>query len=100
MKLKFRRLDSSNIHSIAYSSKLKVLVIKFTSGMIYSYYDVGMSMYRRLLNADSHGGFFNAYMKGVYRCEYHDNTATIGEKELIAMLEASIALYLKRKKVK
>lgn len=52
------RIESSNITSIGYDSKNKILEIEFKHGGIYQYFDVHDSIYDELLNADSPGKYF------------------------------------------
>lgn len=58
---------SSNIHSIGYDNESQVLEIEFHSGGIYQYYSVPRTVYQDLMNAVSHGKYFHAHIKGVYR---------------------------------
>jgi hypothetical protein len=43
------------------------LEIEFKSGRIYQYFDVPETVYQELMTAPSHGKFFNAYIRSVYR---------------------------------
>lgn len=59
---------SSNIASIGYDSVNMILEIEFLNGSIYQYYDVPQYLYEGLMNANSHGKFFDANIKkGGYR---------------------------------
>ncbi|MDQ3634794.1 MAG: KTSC domain-containing protein [Aridibacter sp.] len=49
--------------SIGYSPEAKILQIEFTNASIYWYYDVPADVYAGLMNADSHGQYFNEYIK-------------------------------------
>lgn len=57
---------SSNIRSIGYEQG--VLEIAFHSGRIYQYSNVSQMEYNNLMNAYSHGKYFNAYIKDYYPC--------------------------------
>lgn len=58
-------VSSSDIASIGYEGG--VLHIRFNSGGLYAYYDVPDSVYKGLMSASSHGRYFHANIKGVYR---------------------------------
>lgn len=59
---------STNIASIGYDSLSMILEIEFLNGSIYQYYDVPQYLYEGLMNANSHGKFFDANIKkGGYR---------------------------------
>lgn len=57
-------VSSSNIDSIGYEDG--TLYVRFNSGSLYSYSNVPESVYRALMNADSHGKYFAAHIKNVY----------------------------------
>lgn len=57
-------VNSSDIASVGYENG--TLYIKFNSGGTYSYSNVPESVYRNLMNASSHGKFFQANIKNVY----------------------------------
>ena len=59
-------VSSSNISSIGYDESQMVLEVEFLSGGIYQYYDIPYETYERFINAESHGKFFHAYIKGVF----------------------------------
>ncbi|MFT6637677.1 MAG: hypothetical protein ACJAYP_000233 [Flavobacterium sp.] len=58
---------SSNISSIGYDEKNEILEIEFLSGGIYQYLDVPVNVYEELMDADSHGKYFNEYIKEIYK---------------------------------
>ncbi len=60
-------VESSNIESIGYDAKGKILEIEFLNGSIYQYFDVPEHIYSELMSADSHGKYLNANIKGSYR---------------------------------
>ena len=60
-------VESSDIESIGYDSRSQTLEIEFLKGSVYQYFDVPGYIYRDLMNADSHGKYFSANIKGVYR---------------------------------
>lgn len=52
------RLASSNLKSIAYNKKTKILVVTFRSGSIYEYRNVEADLIEELKFAESRGRFF------------------------------------------
>ena len=52
-------VTSSNIRSIGYEPRSKVLEVEFTSGDIYQYFDIPQHLYEEFMRASSHGGFLN-----------------------------------------
>lgn len=64
--MKRQSVSSSNIASIGYDETNEILEIEFLSGGIYQYFDVPNYVYGELMDADSHGKYFNAYIKDKY----------------------------------
>jgi hypothetical protein len=62
-----RPVVSSDIHSIGYEADSHTLEIEFHSGGIYQYYSVPQPVYDGLMNAPSHGKYFQAHIKGVFQ---------------------------------
>jgi hypothetical protein len=60
-------VESSNIESIGYDSNSQTLEIEFLNGSIYQYFDVPQHIYEELIDADSHGKYLAANIKGHYR---------------------------------
>jgi hypothetical protein len=58
---------SSNLHSVGYDESTNTLEIEFNSGGIYQYHNVPLDVYQGLMNAPSHGKYFHAHIKGIYR---------------------------------
>ena len=58
-------VDSSNLEAVGYESG--TLYISFHHGGTYCYYDVPEYIYRDLMQADSHGKYFHANIRNVYR---------------------------------
>jgi hypothetical protein len=50
-------VKSSNIASIGYDAQSKTLEVEFLNGTVYQYYNVPVSVYQGLMNAQSHGGY-------------------------------------------
>lgn len=65
--MKRRHVESSNIESIDYDADSQTLGIWFLNGSIYQYFDVPENIYDDLMAADSHGKYFAANIKGIYR---------------------------------
>ncbi|GAF93205.1 unnamed protein product [marine sediment metagenome] len=64
--MKRRRVDSTNITSIGYDERTKILEIEFNSGSTYQYNNVPVSEYIKLINADSVGKHFHQNIKNNY----------------------------------
>jgi len=56
-------IKSSTLRAAGYNIDYKTLEIEFTSGEIYQYFNVPHSHYIGLMQAASHGEFFNRYIK-------------------------------------
>ena len=56
-------VSSSNIASIGYDANRRVLEIEFLNGSVYQYSSVPESLYNGLMNASSHGSYFDSYIK-------------------------------------
>lgn len=60
-------VSSSNLSSVGYNPDTGDLYIRFHNGGLYVYEMVPPNVYRELMNASSHGKYFAAYIKNVYR---------------------------------
>ncbi len=60
-------VDSSDLVSVGYDPKARVLEIEFKEQRIYQYQDVSPDVYERFLRADSYGEFFFANINKHYR---------------------------------
>ena len=60
-------VDSSNLHSVGYDPDTQILEIEFKTGGVYEYSGVPKEIYQQLIAASSHGKFFHAHIKNVYR---------------------------------
>lgn len=54
---------SSNLASIGYDEENEVLEVEFNHGGIYQYSEVPATLYNGLMNAASHGQYFDKYIK-------------------------------------
>ena len=66
-KIKREPVKSSDIKSIGYDSKSKVLEIEFSPERIYQYSDFPAEIHSNLMAASSKGGYFHAFIKGKYQ---------------------------------
>lgn len=63
---RYRGVSSSNVASVAYDAKKRRLRIRFLHGTAYEYEDVGPGVARRLLRAESVGGYFHQRIRGQF----------------------------------
>ncbi|WP_080741311.1 KTSC domain-containing protein [Aeromonas veronii] len=54
---------SSNLRSVGYDATSQILEVEFHNSGIYQYSRVPESVYSGLMNASSHGGYFDAHVK-------------------------------------
>ena len=59
-------VSSSNLASVGYDPASQSLEIEFTTGRVYEYFDVPQQTYDKLMAAESHGRYFNAYIRDNY----------------------------------
>ena len=60
------RVHSSNIHSVGYDPESRLLEIEFVTGGIYQYAGVPEEEWRGLMQASSHGSYFQHNIKDRY----------------------------------
>lgn len=60
-----QNVSSSNLRSVGYDNL--TLEIEFNSGSIYQYSGVPANIHTALMAASSHGTYFNANIKNIYR---------------------------------
>jgi hypothetical protein len=53
-----KRVNASNIRSVGYDARTRVLEIEFSNGGIYQYSGVSEEVHRRFMNTPSPGSFF------------------------------------------
>ena len=63
------QVSSSNIDSIGYDHATEILEIEFRGGTIYEYRNVPLVVYQELMNAASHGSYFNREISKRYSYE-------------------------------
>lgn len=56
-------VQSSNLASVGYDSGSQTLEVEFNNGGIYQYAGVPQNVYDGLMNASSHGSYFDANVK-------------------------------------
>ena len=61
-----KKVQSSTIRSIGYDSDNEILELEFTSREVYQYMQVPELIYKELMNAASHGSYFNNTIKDEY----------------------------------
>ena len=54
-----KRVNASNIRSVGYDARNRVLEIEFATGSICQYSGVSEEVHRRLMNAPSPGSYFH-----------------------------------------
>jgi hypothetical protein len=59
-------VNSSNLSAVGYDKSTMTMHIRFKSGRLYAYYDVPESVYQKLMNAESHGSYFNSMIRGAF----------------------------------
>ncbi len=59
-------VESSNIVSVGYNPKSKVLEICFKGGRVYQYYQVTDRVYQGMMVSQSKGKYFHKMIKGKY----------------------------------
>ena len=62
-------LASSNIASVGYDKQKMILEVEFHNGAIYQYFDVTEKVYHELINAPSHGAYFQYEVKDRFSYE-------------------------------
>jgi len=66
MNVQLIPVDSSNLEKVGYDPEAKKLIAGFKGGTLYEYSGVPLTVYGRLLAAESHGKFLNSEVKGVF----------------------------------
>lgn len=61
-----RPVESQSIRSVGYDLASSVLEVEFVDGPVYECYDVPLSIYSALMEAESKGSFFNDHVKDMY----------------------------------
>jgi KTSC domain len=61
-----RPVDSTLIKAVGYDLPSCVLEVEFHGGKLYEYYDVPLTVYSRLMAAESAGTYFNESIRDLY----------------------------------
>jgi hypothetical protein len=65
-----RPVESTLIRSVGYDLDNSILEVEFVEGgRVYTYYDVPLSVFSELLDAESIGGYFNESIRDLYSYE-------------------------------
>ena len=59
-------VSSSNLRSIGYESETSTLEVEFNHGGVYQYHGVPQEVFDSLMQAGSHGIYFNQNIKNSY----------------------------------
>ena len=59
-------VSSSLLASVAYDHDRAILQLEFRGGAIYQYFGVPVRSYQELLQADSHGAYFNRHIRSFF----------------------------------
>jgi hypothetical protein len=59
-------VNSSQMKSLGYDARRKILEAEFATGAVYRYFNVPASVYRAMLDADSIGAYFNKHIREGY----------------------------------
>ena len=59
-------VTSSNVDAVGYDGITNELRVRFKSGLVYAYSNVPLHVFVDLLNAESHGKYLAAEVKGKY----------------------------------
>lgn len=62
----YRKLNSAFIQSAEYHKGKQLLLLTFGSDSSTVFYDVPIDIYEGLIEADSHGKYYHAHIKGEY----------------------------------
>lgn len=60
-------VQSSNLLEIGYDPATETLEVMFKNGGVYQYYNLPQHMYDQLMQAPSHGTFFNNEIRGHFQ---------------------------------
>lgn len=64
-----KRVSSSNIRSVGYNEKMRILEVEFNNGGVYQYSSVPPEIHRRFVTASSIGSFFKDSIEEDYSCK-------------------------------
>ncbi len=64
------RVESSMLIAVSYDPETQEMDLEFHSGAIYRFFDVPPSIAQDLLDAESKGKFFNAWIRDLFAFEH------------------------------
>ena len=64
-----KAVESSNLTSIGYDARLRILEVEFHSGGVYRYLEVPKEIFAAFMAAESKGRYFTAHVRNEYRFE-------------------------------
>ena len=56
-------MASSNLASVGYDPKRRIMEVEFLDGAVYHYFDVPSFVYSGLMGASSHGSYLDSHVK-------------------------------------
>lgn len=78
-------VESSDIVSIGYDEKTRILEVEFQGNRIYQYREVEPNVHHHFMKAESHGLFFNSSINGRYRYKRVNNSTDADNKPPAAL---------------
>ena len=60
-------VQSSLLASVAYDNERAILQLEFGYGAVYQYFGVPVQSYQELMQAASHGAYFNRHIRSAFR---------------------------------
>lgn len=60
-------VESSNLKAVGYDQTQSLLRVEFLDGIVYEYFSVPSKIHSELMGADSHGRYFNKYVRKSFR---------------------------------
>ncbi|HVF99222.1 MAG TPA: KTSC domain-containing protein [Chloroflexia bacterium] len=60
-------VDSTSLRSVGYDAEQQILEIEFTSGSVYQYFNVPLSVFEALMSASSKGTYHSQWIKYNFR---------------------------------
>lgn len=61
-------VQSTAIISVGYEPSTEILEVEISGGAVYQYANVPAAIHQQLMESDSKGKFFNAYIRNTYPC--------------------------------
>jgi hypothetical protein len=61
--------DSSFLKKVIWDRSNETLIVLFSTGSIWGYYNVPFEIYENLLAAESHGKYFNLNIRNIFEAE-------------------------------